>query len=258
MKNSMQEDYQTVFPPPQAESDPQQQQVSTFDVLGEPGAIAETLKTFENERLLARAMDRPMLRREGLDFYVVDDELELMDQPGGMQHVSTTLLIRGKGTRVYKPFGFLVDAERSEIEHVASTDSGSNVDNEGNLRANQSDLTTLDELAEQIHETNSKEMNEVNVNFSTDALRGLFATNYALPKLDALVTQFHIQKQGKGTLPLFIYDQDQGALLPWNPDAEEITKLLDMLSHEHMHKLYGLALPKAAGSAALAGSQVSA
>lgn len=252
----MQEDYPATLPLPKADSDPQQQ-VSTFDALGEPGAIAETLETFEGDRLLARAMDRPMFRREGLDFGVVDDELGLMTEPGGMRHVSTTLLVPGKGTRVYKPFGLLVDARRAQVEHVADTDSGSNVDNDGNLRANQSDLTTLDELAERIHETNSKEMNEVNVSFSTGALRGLFATNYALPKLDALITQFHIQKQGKGMLPLFVYDQDQGALLPWEPNAEEITELLDTLSHEHMRKFYSaLALARLAGSAALTASRL--
>lgn len=255
MKN-MQEDYPAIPPTPTEGSGSPTRGADTFDALQAPGAIAETLEIFQAERLLARAMDRPMIRRDGMDFGVVDDELGYMAEPEGMKHVSTTLLVPGERVSVYKPFGFLVDAERAEIEHVSEHDSGSNTDNEGNLKTNESDLATLDELAQRIHESSTRDMNEVNATLPTDAVRGLFATNYYLPKLDALVTQHHVQRQGKGTLPIFLYDQDRGSLLPWEPSTEEIAKLLDTIGSERMRNLYSnLALARSVGSTAVTASQ---
>jgi len=89
-------------------------------------------------------------------------KMSLMAEEGGMKHVSSTLLVAGERVRVYKPVGFLVDSDRIKVEHVAEQDSSSNTDNQGNLMANKTDITTLTELAEQVRDSHSNDINEVN------------------------------------------------------------------------------------------------
>lgn len=232
----------------QANSDPYvyAEGVSTFDTLNEPDAIAKTLEVFRTDRLLARAIDGPMVARRGggegqrefyLDFYVVNNELGLMAADRGMKHTSTTLLVAGESVGVYKSFGFLASSDRTEVEHVSDHDSGSNVTNDI-LSASESDLETLDELAQRVHETRTRDMNEVNVTLPINALRGIFANDFPRPKLDALATQRYIQEQGKGLLPLFIYNQEQGSLVPWQPNAEEVRQLVDTMHMELMRDIY--------------------
>ena len=204
-----------------------------FDGLNEHAAIATTLELYQSDRLLARAMERsyPPFRRDGgLDFWVWRDELELMASEG-MQHVSTTLLLPGQPTKVYKTTGFLVDSGRVEIEHVAETDSLSSTDNDGNLQAHQTDLTTLAELAERARTDGSGEKNEVNINdLRMDALRGLFTVDAAAPRLTACATRQHLAAQGYGSLPLFVYDQKHGSLQPWVPSSDEVHALLQQIT----------------------------
>lgn len=230
---------QTVDPSLQAGNIlPQGQEQAGFDKLQEPAALADTLEAFQADRLLARALDGPSVYRDGMNFGVVEDELRLMQEDEGMQHVSTTLLVAGEHINVYKPFGFLVDSDYTTIEHVAELDSGSSVDADGSLIANETNLRTVSELAELTHATHTAYMNEVNVTLPERAVRGLFVTSYSRPKLDALVTRQHIQTLGKGELPLFLYDQKQGALLTWEPSAEEVTELLSTVRTERMREEY--------------------
>jgi hypothetical protein len=203
---------------------------SSFDRLQENAAIDATLQMFQDDRLLARAMDGPLVTADGLDFGVVNEELAQMAGGQGMAHVSTTLLIPGAKTRVYKQFGFLADSDSAVVEHVAEGDSSSHTDNNGNLRAHETSLVSLAELAQVIRDSRTTDMNEVNVTLRDDALRGLFAADYATPKLDALVTQRHIQELGRGTLPLFIYDVRVGSLRHWAPTLQEVTALLDAVA----------------------------
>lgn len=189
-----------------------------------------------------------------LDFYVVNNELELMAADRGMKHTSTTLLVARESVGVYKSFGFLADADHTEVEHVSDHDSGSNVTNDI-LSASESDLETLDELAQRVRETKTRDMNEVNVTLPAHALRGIFANDFPRPKLDALATQRYIQGQGKGLLPLFIYSQDQGSLVPWQPGAEEVRQLLNTMHTELMRDIYTSSVVAGSmGSAAVAAS----
>lgn len=219
------------------------EQTVSFDLLREPDAITETLEVFQRDHLLARAIDAPMYSRHGLNFDVIDNEVELMGGKGGMKHVSSTLLIPGEGVRVYKPLGFLVDSERTGIEYVAEGDSLSNVDSGGQLQAINGNVSTLSELAQLIHKTHTKDMNEVNVTLPTDAVRGLFTIDAPRAKLDALVTRHHLQREGKGVLPVFTYDQDQGSLVQWEPTGEETAALLGSVRTEEIRMKYAEALP---------------
>ncbi len=235
---------------------PPAQERPLFDALHESAAVTETLEGFQADRLLARAVDGPLFRRSGLDFGVVDEELALMEEEGGMRHVSTTLLVAGENVRVYKPLGFLADSKRTTVEHIADQDSGSGTDNEGNLVAHGPAMKTLPELARQIRANHTRDMNEVNIALPSAALRGMFTTNHARPKLDALITRQHIREYAKGELPLFVYDN--GAMKPWDPGLTEIAGLLDAIRVGWVREMYaeGLGLHDRAAIAQFAGSSV--
>lgn len=218
------------------------EQIGAFDALRESSAVAETLEMFQGDRLLARAIDGPRYSRHGLEFDVVDSEMKLMENEGGMQHVSSTLLAPNESIRVYKPLGFLVDSERVGIEHVAEGDSLSSVDDDGQLQANNGTVSTLPELAQLIHETHTKDMNEVNISLPVGAVRGLFTVDAPRARLDALVTRHHLRQDGKGILPLFIYGR-QGSLEQWEPTAEETAALLGSVRVEQIRTKYAEALP---------------
>jgi len=236
---------------PQSQSDPSlllglgsqsaPEYTGAFDALREANAIAETQEIFQGDRLLARAVDAPMYSRHGLDFDVIDNEINLMNTDSGIR-VSTTLLIPNESIRVYKAFGFLIDSDRTDIEHVAEKDSMSSI-KEGQLRATNGNVSTLPELAQWIHETHTNDMNEVNITLPAEAVRGLFTIDAPRAKLDALVTQHHLKREGRGALPLFIYDRDKGSLEHWEPTSEEATELLESVRVEQIRMKYAEVLP---------------
>jgi hypothetical protein len=186
---------------------------------------------FEDDKLLARALDGPIHGRDGFDHWILEDELELMGGEDGMRHVSSTLLVHGEDTGVYKTRGLLLDSgsEGVEVEHIAAKDSSSSVDNSGALLAAPADFETLGELAAFAHQTHAKDMNEVNLGTLRDvALRGLFARDNPASRLDALSMQRHVAGLNRGELPMFIYFE--GSLRPWsNPGEEEIGQLIEQL-----------------------------
>src|SRR5690606_180315 len=133
--------------------------------------------------------------------------------------------------RVYKSTGFLVDSSAVDVEHIAKSDSGSGTDGQGNLQANPADFTTLAELADDARAEHTREMNEVNVdNLNPSAVRGLFSVSGpAAPMLTMLAAQRRLEAVGHGTLPLFLYDQEHGGLVAWNPTIEDVHELLEKL-----------------------------
>jgi hypothetical protein len=210
-----------------------------FNGMGERAEVAETVDLFERDELLARAMEQPMFdEADGLEFRVWESEVSQMAD-GGMNHVSTTLLIPDESTRVYKPSGFLVDSNRVEVEHVAKTDSLSSVDNNGKLQAHASDITTLPELATVARADGRGDMNEVNINGVTpDTIRGIFTTNYPIPGLTALAAQRFLSERGYGQLPVYVYDQKIGDLSPWNPSAQDVQDMLETIPSAWVRSFY--------------------
>lgn len=202
-----------------------------FNKLNEPSEISHTLDLFNEEQLLARAMDGPIVgdpayNRQNFEFSVWDKEIALMARPGGMPHVSTTLMIPRYETPLYKGIGLLVDSGLTAIEHVAASDSGSRSSGTEGLVANPSDLETLDDLKVFVHEHQDRNMNEVNATIPLSGVRGLFTNENPETELEALVVQRHFERKGLGCLPIFTYSRREGLLKHWQPTNEEVAQLL--------------------------------
>lgn len=128
--------------------------------------------------------------------------------------------------------GFIINSNKTEVIHVADSDSGSGTDKEGNLVANETDLHSLAELAQKTKEQKLKDMNEVNINFKDDAIMGLFVNKCLSerPKALILLAQEYYKLHTRKELPIFTYDIKQGKLEEWKLNDEEKHKFLqDML-----------------------------
>lgn len=193
---------------------------------------------FEEDKLLVRAMDNPMLVRRNrnlaYDFSIWAEEVELMKK-GCFTSVSTTLLVKGEKIPTYKNIGFLINGKKAEAFHFSESDSGSsgNISN-GDFHANRTDIYSLEELTQRIRAKHSGVMNEVNLNIRTiDAVEGLFVNlaKSELPKAYILMAQEYFRMQTGRKLQIYTYDIEKGALEEYNPSKEEIEDLMTRLKN---------------------------
>ena len=222
-------------------------------VLGENlEQTTEIAELFKKDKLLARAMSPISIARQedgsrGHDYQVWDEEAELMDSSSGLTSTSCTLLVSGEEVPTYKPYGFLMDADKSEIIHIAEMDSGSSgnvVD--GDFRANSSGIENLDQLATIVRQGKKRRMNEVNANFKKESVKGLFALKAGGPtnKMDILLVQKHLETKGFN-LPMYIYDFEQGTLDLWQPTIKEVEEMSDKVKSQNLKLIYGRELRQA-------------
>jgi hypothetical protein len=191
----------------------------------------ETL--YKENKLLARAMDLPMiLVNSGKKYYdcntwACEFDLLMNDQ---IDSLSTTLIVSDVGVRTYKNVGFLMNSDLVECIHVSDTDSSSygSVRN-GDFHANDSDLSTVSELANYVKDNNATEMNEVNVNASIDSVVGLFInkcqySNYLLKNIYAV--KYMLKKFTGIDYPIYLYDFLNGKLELIDLTKEEEEELM--------------------------------
>ena len=195
-------------------------------------------KLFEEDKLLVRAMDNPMLVRRNrnlaYDFSIWAEEVELMKK-GCFTSVSTTLLVKGEKVPTYKNIGFIINGKKTEAFHFSESDSGSsgNISN-GDFHANRTDICSLEELTQRIRAKHSGVMNEVNLNIRTvDAVEGLFVNlaKSELPKAYILMAQEYFKMQTGRKLQIYTYDIEKGALEEYNPSKGEIEDLMTRLKN---------------------------
>lgn len=216
-----------------------------LEALSTPAGVATTQSLFADFKILARAMDGPgFTRNHELYFEPWDRELQSM-RGEGLRNASSTLLIPGMGTRTYKNIGLLMDSDDSQVVHVSESDSGSCADSNGRLIAGASDLGNLQELAAKIVAEPTHEMNEVNAHFSISSLRGIFAFDGDRAKLNAVAVQRHLQAYGFD-LPIYTYDQSQGALIHWQVSSTEVEALVNCAGTQVGREIYAAALIPAA------------
>lgn len=203
------------------------------------------LNLYNNNNLIARAMDLPNLRRAN-DNTVFDcstwiNEFELMER-NMFTSVSSTLLVPNVPVKTYKNVGYLVDSNIAECFHFCKTDSGSsgNISN-GDFAANQSDFNSLEELADFIVKNNHGEMNEINMNLPPEAVVGLFINRCPnerfllkglIPTISALKKRFGID------LPLYEYDQSQGLLTKIELTEDLINEIMNGQPENNIDEYY--------------------
>lgn len=191
----------------------------------------DILDLFKQNKILVRAMDEPPLRKYdnflNYDFSIWAAEINEA-QNNKLKHASSTLLVAEESIPTYKNMGFIINSDKTEVIHVADSDSGSSTDMEGNLQANETDLHSLAELAQRTKEQKLKDMNEVNINFKADAIMGLFVNKCLSerPKALILLAQEYYKLHTGKELPIFIYDTDHGKLDAWKLSDEEKYKFL--------------------------------
>lgn len=203
------------------------------------GPVDRVLGKFKEGHLLARVLQIPRITR-GLDgpeleFGMWRHAAEGLTAEGGMEHLSTTLIMEGKQIPIYlSPIGLLFDSDSVQVLHVASSDSGSITTDTGELHTNQSDLKTLDELRGYYsNKVGTQEMNEVNINAGINSLVGLVIRKgvrspYTFVEFEA-VRKF---LSDKGiVLPAYEYDERKGEMSRYvDPDKN---KLLSELRPEY-------------------------
>lgn len=120
---------------------------------------------------LARALEREVIsqmRREQLCFTSVIEEITCMQSKETLRNASCTLLVCDQEVATYKPYGFLFDANTSQILHASPQDSNSCTSSDGDLIAYGQSMT-IEELAAFVRKTpvgERESMNEVNANFT--------------------------------------------------------------------------------------------
>lgn len=194
----------------------------------------ETL--FNESKLLARAMDAPMLTNgtNGPEFDCTtwaNEFVLLLNR--SLSSVSTTLLVPDIGIPTYKNMGFLIDSDMSICLHASKTDSMSSGNvQDGDFEANGPSLPSISELATSIKETNSKEMNEVNVEASIGSVAGLFINKCRIQ--EELLKMMLVVKRCVSNIagidyPIYLYDSKEGKLSKISLSLDEEKELIDSI-----------------------------
>jgi len=205
------------------------------------GPPLDVMSIFQEKRLLARALEPDISNsidedRPSLNFRTVNGEMEQMYQ-GRFNNVSCTLLIPGQKVTTYKPYGFLFNAQTANIIHAASHDIGSYTNDDGSLCAPKELNMSLEQLAKFVEETPLSDrfsMNEVNANFRIRDLTGFFVVEPvdSCNMLDLIAMQGMFEKFHQIKLPIFLYDQDRGALTLFNHRSDEILRHLVRVNNQ--------------------------
>ena len=182
-------------------------------------------KIYNENKLLVRAMDWPILSRNGNEFQYDctewANEFELLTT-SNLNSASSTLIIPNIGISTYKNIGFLINSDYANCFHISPSDSSSkgNLEN-GDFVAAATNFKSLEELVQYIKEHNSRTMNEINIVTNIDSVVGLVA-NKCEHQMNVLSKIYVIQKFLKHMLnieyPIYLYDANIGALTKVNID----------------------------------------
>ena len=199
----------------------------------------EVEKTYQEGKLLVRAMDQPMLRKIDDNKYYecqtwVDEFTYLMND--GLYSLSTTLIVSNVGVKTYKNIGFLVNSDLADCFHITKGDSGSNGNiKDGDFFANKADFTSILELAQYIKENNVTTMNEVNINVKLDAIIGLFI-NKCMASHELLKNIFVVNNMLKNLTgieyPIYLYDFNIGKMEKIDLSKEQEDELVSSLASD--------------------------
>ena len=191
----------------------------------ENGVVEDLL---HSDQLLIRAVDGAALARR--DGRIVNDCSTLAEeltecQKEGLGSVSTTLVVENESVPAYKAIGYFVNGKTAQIEHVAEGDSLSSGNSKnGDFIALAENLGTTKNLAQRVRETHPNRMNEVNVSIGMKDIVGLFyvKSNSERNRAQIMVMQKMIGDRFGMDLPIYEYDQQQGAIHLQNMNSKEI------------------------------------
>ena len=177
----------------------------------------ETL--YNNNKLLARAMDMPMLTNglNGLQYDTTtwaNEFVSLLNK--SLSSASTTLLIPDVGISTYKNMGYLIDSDMAICSHISPCDSlSSGSTQNGDINANGNSMESLEELSKYIKDNNSKQMNEVNIEASVGSVVGLFINECQIQ--DKLLQMIYVVRKCASEImgidyPIYLYNSNEGKL----------------------------------------------
>ena len=181
--------------------------------------MEDAVSLYNQDKLLVRAMDWPQISRgsEGLQYDCTSwaNEFDMMMNKT-LSSASSTLIVPGVGVSTYKNIGFLINSDKADCFHIATSDSGSsgNLEN-GDFHANKADFATISELANYIKENNSTDLNEVNINTNIDSVVGLFINE--CPLQERLLQMIYVAKKCIESMsgidyPVYLYNSSEGKL----------------------------------------------
>lgn len=196
---------------------------------------------YNEKKLLVRAMDWPLLQRNGNDLEydctTWANEFNLLSN-GKFSSASTTLIVPNVGVSTYKNIGFLLNSDLANCFHIAISDSGSRGDIvKGDFFAKNSDFETIEELSNYIKNNNSTIMNEVNVVASLNSVVGLFFNK--CENQQYLISQiFIIQKFLDNMLgihyPIYLYDSKCGSIEKFELTEELEVEIISSLKTKNI------------------------
>lgn len=174
---------------------------------------------YNNNKLLARAMDLPQLERHGNELVynssIWANEFELLMNEG-LSSASSTLLVPDINVKTYKNIGFLINSDLVNCFHIAKSDSGShgNIAN-GDFFANKADFTSIEDLANYIKTYHHNDINEVNIQAHIDSVLGLFVNKCIMQEYllqNILVVKETLKNLTGVEYPIYIYDIESGKI----------------------------------------------
>lgn len=192
-------------------------------------------KLFNDNRLLARAMDIPYYFKDDNDIITYDfsnwlNEFILAKKATGITSVSTTLILPNLHIPTYKNIGYFINGETAKLEHVSRTDSSSRGNSaDGDFKTLTSNLGSLDNLVKEIYLSKDfHTINEINTTFQFNDIVGLFYTgkNNKYGKLCSILLQVVFKKMGKN-LPLYEYDYQNGKINEIKMTQQQIYEFLN-------------------------------
>lgn len=196
----------------------------------------DVIKIYNEDKLLVRAMDLPLLRQK-YDKLIYDCSIWANEfcylMNGGLNSLSTTLIVPNVGVSTYKNIGFLINSDNCDCFHISKTDSSSrgSITN-GDFYAKEADYNSLEELSVFIKNNNSKDLNEININANIDSVVGLYINK--CDKVDRLIQMIYIIKKvlkdvTNNDYPIYLYDSDKGKIkkldISYNEEMEIINNM---------------------------------
>lgn len=174
--------------------------------------VNKVMDLFNNGKLLVRAMDTAYLHKYDGEFRMdfSDWVREYEFSKIGLYSLSTTLILPNYKIPTYKSIGLLINSDLAQIRHVSRSDSCSSGNElNGDFRAYETDLKTLEDLILDIKKNKSNVMNEVNVNITNNAYVGLFYVKSFSKRTIShiLLAQSLLEELTGIKYPIFEYDE---------------------------------------------------
>ena len=204
----------------------------------------DIINIFEQEKLLARAMESPSIYRNSktkeifCDFSDLVAEINEARTEQGKDCASTTLLLPNVEIPTYRNFGFLINSSQTNIVHICEHDSNSRGNTKsGDFSASEDRLDSLEELSKKIYQGGNKHhsMNEVNVCMKENAYVGIFTSQDKRSIALGIMLEKVIERQFGIKMPLYIYEKENGKLVEGDFDLEQkISVIREMVQSQRI------------------------